>query len=119
MGTAIPIWGNVAPKPVLFRLISGRSELLSGMDIIGKMDATLSSGRPQFEVGQSKWEMMTLSEKHRGVLPLSPTSRDYAKLNGYFGKLRGSEIDVLQPQGDFGGFINSESFTGEKETIAQ
>ena len=46
--------------------------------------------------------MMTFNEKHRLVFPLVSNSRDYAKLYEYFGKLRGSKIEVLQVQGDFG-----------------
>ena len=47
-------------------------------------------------------EMMTFSEKHRWVFHLAPTACSYSKLDGYFGKLRRSEIEVLQAQGDFG-----------------
>ena len=64
--------------------------------------------------------MMTFNEKRRWVFSLVPTACSYAKLNGYFGKLRSSEIEVLQAKGDFGGeFISAESYTGEKATIAK
>ena len=46
--------------------------------------------------------MMTFNERHRCVLPLSPTACAYAKLNEYFGKLREAKIEVLQARGDFG-----------------
>ena len=48
---------------------------------------------------------MTFSEKHRWVFPISPTAFADAKLDGYFGKLRKSEIEVMQKQGDFGGHL--------------
>ena len=49
---------------------------------------------------------MTFNAKHRWVLPLAPTACAYSKLNGYFGKLRGLEIEVLQARGDFGGNVS-------------
>ena len=64
--------------------------------------------------------MATFNEKRHLVLPLVPNAFDYAKLNGYFGKLRSSKIEVLQAQGDFsGGFISPESFKKEQETTAR
>ena len=38
MGTSMPIWANGAFEPVRVRLIQGKAELLSGMDIIKKLD---------------------------------------------------------------------------------
>ena len=121
MGTSTPIWANGAFKPARFKFIRGKTELLRGMDIIEKMDSALNVGGNQFNVGQSALAMMTFKGNRHGVFPLVPTSRAYAKSNGYFGKLRGSEIEVPQPQGDFfsGGVISSGSFTGAEETLAK
>ena len=102
MGAPIPLWADGKSKQAIGRLIRGKSELLSGMGITKKLDLAANFGRNQSKVGQSEWAMMTFSEKHRLVFPLSPTSCAYAKLNVYFGKLRSSEIEVPQLQGEFG-----------------
>ena len=106
MGDAIPIWADGAFTPVRVMLIRGRSELLSGMGIIKKVDSTVNFGRNQCKVGKSEWKMMAFSEKHHCVFPLAPTSCAYTKLNEYFGKLRGLGIEDLQVQGDFGGNLS-------------
>ena len=72
------------------------------MCIIRNLDITVRFGGDQCTVGQSAWEMMTFNEKRRWVFPLVPTSIAYAKSNGHFGKLRNSQIEVSQAQGDFG-----------------
>ena len=102
MVAAMPIWANGAFKPARVRLIRGKTELLSGMSIIRKIDITVRFGIDQFKVGQSEWGMVTFNGKRHLVFPLDPTSCAYSKLNEYFGKLRNSKIEVLQLQGDFG-----------------
>ena len=120
MGTAIHIWAQGNSKPVRVMLIHGTAELLSGMDIVTQLDITVRFGGDQFKVGKRECGMMTFSGNHHWVFPLVPTSSAYAKLNGYFGKLRSSKIEVLQAQGDFsGGFISPESFKKEQETTAR
>ena len=102
MGASIPIWMDGTFKPARVRLIRAKTELLSVVDIIKKLDAAVNFGGNQFKVGQSEWEMVTFSEKNHWVFPLGPTACAYSKLNEYFAKLRGLEIEVLQVQGDFG-----------------
>ena len=84
-------------------LILCKARVLSGMRIIKKLDSTVNFGCNQFKVGQSAWKTMTFNGKNRWVFPLVPTACAYAKLGEYFGKLRGSVIEVPQAQGDFGG----------------
>ena len=119
-GASIPIWADGTFKPARVRLILGKAELHSLMDIIKKLDAAVHFGRTQFRVGQSGWEMMPFNERNRWVFPLAPTACARAKLNVYFGKLRGLGIEALQFRGDLGGeFISSESFMGEASTISK
>ena len=101
MGASIPIWADGTSAPALVRLILGKTELLSAMCIIKKLDLTVNFGIAQFKVGQSEWRTMTFNGKHRLVFPLVPTACAYAKSNEYFGKLRGLAIEGLQLQGDF------------------
>ena len=44
MGDAIPIWADGASKPARVRLIRGKAELLSGVDISKKKDLTVNLG---------------------------------------------------------------------------
>ena len=89
MAASIPIWANGTFKPARARLIRGKAELLSGMDIVRKLDVTVRFGGDQFKVGQSEWEMaMTFNENNHWVFPSVPTSCAYAKLNEYVGKLQ-------------------------------
>ena len=76
--------------------------MLSGLDIVKKLDIRVCVGSDRFHVGQGEWTAMTFNEKHHLVFPLVPTACDYAKLDGYFGKLRKSEIEVVQTQWYFG-----------------
>ena len=62
MGTAIPIWAQGNFKPARVRLTRGKAELLSGIDIVRKLDIAVRFGRGQFQVLQSEWEMMTFNE---------------------------------------------------------
>ena len=57
----------------------------------------------------------TSNEKNRWVLPLAPTDCAYAKLNEYFGKLRGAVTEVLQSMGDFGGKLSVREVSRPKE----
>ena len=100
--TVVPIWANGIFKPALVRLIRCKSELLLGMDIVRALDIAVIFGGDRCKFGLVGWGMMTSNGKNHWVFPLCPTSCAYAKSNGYFGKLRGSEIDVLEVQGDFG-----------------
>ena len=72
------------------------------MQIVKKLGAQVDFGRDQFKVGQGEWVIMTFNEKHHWVFPLTPTSFSYTKLNGRFGKLQKSEMEVLKMCGDFG-----------------
>ena len=120
MGTAIPIWAQGNSKPARVILIRGKSELLSGMDIVRKLDIAVRFRGDQFKVGQSEWEMMTFNAKNRWVFPLVPTSCAYDKLNEYFRKLRNSKIEAMQAQGDFGGNLSAmEVLRAKKSTISR
>ena len=66
-GAEIHIWVGGAPKPARLRLIRGKAELLSGMDIIKMVDLTLNFGSNQFKFGQSEWKMIPFNEKHHWV----------------------------------------------------
>ena len=89
MGAAIPIWADGASRPARVRLIRGKAELRSAMDIIvKKLDSAVNFRSNQFKVGQSEWGTMTFNGKNHCVLPLAQTGRCYAQLNEYFGKLR-------------------------------
>ena len=102
MGDLVTIWADGASIPAIVRLIRGKTELLRGMDIIKKLDITSNFGGNQRNADQSEWEMMTFNAKYHCVFSLVPTSCAYTKLNEYFGKLRGSKIESLQVQGDYG-----------------
>ena len=115
MSTVIPVWANGAPKPARVRLIHGKTELLLGMNIVRELYATLSFGGDRFRVGHGACEMMTSNEKSRWLFPLFPTACACAKLNGYLGKLRNSEIDVLQSQGDFGENVSARKVLRQKQ----
>ena len=65
MGTAIPIRAQGNRKPARVRLTHGKTELLSGMDIVRKLDIADLPGCDQFKLGQSEWEMVAFNEKHR------------------------------------------------------
>ena len=101
-------------KPVRVRLILGTTELLSGTDTIRNLDISVLSGRGQFKVGLSEWEMMTFSDNRHLVFLLVATSCAYTKLNDYFGKLQNSKIEVLEAQGDFGGDLSARNFLRAK-----
>ena len=75
-------------------LIQGKAELISGMGIIRTLDITFRFGRDQFKDGHREWETMTFNGKRHLAFPLVPTARSYANLNGYFGKLQSSKIEV-------------------------
>ena len=77
--TALPIWKNGSFKPLRIRLITGKAELLSGMNIVKKHDIAVCFGGDRFHVGQAEWEMVTFNEKHRWVFPLVPTACAYRK----------------------------------------
>ena len=117
MDSAIPTWLGGMPKQACARLIRGRAELLAGMDIVKKMDSPVSFGRNKFKAWQSEWAMVTSNGKPRRLLPLFPTSCDYAKLNEYFGKLRdekskfrnsGAILAIIYQFGKFCGWRNNE-----------
>ena len=50
MGTAIPIWGQWNFKPALVMLISGKTELISDMDIVRKLDTPVRFAGDQIQV---------------------------------------------------------------------
>ena len=52
----------------------------------------------------------------RWVFPLVPTACAYAKLNEYFGKLRGGEIEVLQAKSDFGENLSVRKVSAAEST---
>ena len=93
--TVVPIWAEDSFKPAMVRLIEGKTELLSGLDIISKLDIGVEFGRRRFRVGRGELEMLTFNEKLHWVFPLVPTDCAYAKLDGYIGKLQKSEIEAL------------------------
>ena len=107
--TALPIWATDSFKPVRVSLIEGKTELLSRLDIVRKLDIRAEFGRKRFRAGQGELEMMTFNEKHHWVFPLVPTACSYAKLGGYLGKLQKSQMEGLQVQGFFGSFGSPES----------
>ena len=88
-GAEIHIWVGGAPKPARLRLIRGKAELLSGMDIVKQLGPTVNFWGNQFKVGQSEWGMMNFEEKHRCVFALVPTDCDYDEANGYFWEIEG------------------------------
>ena len=61
--------------------------------------------------------MVTFNDNHRWVFPLAPTACDYAKLDGYFGKLRNAEISALQMQGYFGEYLDLRKVAKSKPKI--
>ena len=117
--TALPIWVNGSFRPVRVRRIRGKNELLPGMHIVKKHGAQVCFGCDRFNVGHGEWKMMTFNEENRWVFPLVPTSCAYAKLDGYFGKLRKSEIHALQIQGDFGGNLAVRKVVERKWKIGE
>ena len=74
MGAAIPIWAQWDFKPARVRLIRGKTELLSGIDIVRAMDIAVRFGCAQYKVGQGEWEMAPFNEKRHRVFPLVSTS---------------------------------------------
>ena len=52
MSTVLPIWVTDSFKPVRARTIEGATELLLGLDIIGKLDITVEFGSDHFMDGQ-------------------------------------------------------------------
>ena len=60
---------------------------------------------------------MAFNEKRHCVFPLVPTSSAYAELNGYFGKLQNSKIEVLQAQWDFGGNLSAPKVLRGKQRL--
>ena len=72
------------------------------MRIVRKLGAQVNFGGDKFKGGQGAWDMVAFNEKRRWVFPLVQTACSYDKLNGYFGKLRNSQMGVLQTQGRFG-----------------
>ena len=106
--------------PARAMLILGKAELLSGMDIVKKLDLAVNFGGNQFKIGQSEWGTMTFNEKHHWVFSLAPTACSYAKLNEYFGKFRVAEIEVLLSHGGFWRkFISSASLAAGATTNAE
>ena len=63
--TVLPIWATDSFKPVRVRLIGGKTELHSGLDIVRELDITVGFGSDHFRVGQGELAMMTYNEKHR------------------------------------------------------
>ena len=90
--TALPIWVADSFKPVLVRLIEGKTELLHGLHIVRKPDIGVEFGRNRFRVGQGELEMVTFNEKHRCVFPLAPTACDCEKLGEYYGKCENQKL---------------------------
>ena len=117
MGTAIPIWAQGNSKPARVILIRGKSELLSGMDIVRKLDIAVRFGVDQFKVGQSEWGMVTFRGMHRWVFPLVPTASAYSKLNEYFGKLQIRKLRYCKRKGISAKICQYESFTGNKQRL--
>ena len=103
MCTVLPIWIEDSFKPAGARWIEGKEELLSGLDIVRKLDITVVFGIGHFMVGQGELEMMTYNGERHWVFPLVPTAFEYAKLDGYFWKMQKSQIVVLKAQAHFGG----------------
>ena len=60
----LPIWVSDSFKPVRARLIEGKTELLSRIDIVRELDIRARCGIKQFAVGRGELEMMTFNEKH-------------------------------------------------------
>ena len=118
MGASVPIWAKWDFKPVSVRLIQGRTELLSGMDTIRKIDIAVLLGGGPFKVGQSEWGTMAFNGNRRSACPLFPTDCAYDKLNRYIGELRNSKIEAIQAQGDFGWNLPVREFYG-KATITR
>ena len=56
-------------KPALLVLIRGKTELLQGMDIVGKLDAVVNFGT---NAGKSDREMATIDGKHRLGISFRP-----------------------------------------------
>ena len=117
--TVLTIWVNGAFRPVRFRLLLGKAELLSGMHIVKKLGAQLCFGIDRFKVGHCECEMMAFNEKHHWVFPLAPTACDYSKFDEYLGKLREAEIDVTQTQGDLGGNLAVRKVSETKSKIVE
>ena len=86
--TVMPIWVDGDFRPVKIRLINGKTELLLGMGIIKKLRSTVDFSCERFQVGQREWKWRTFNEKHRWVFPPVPTACAYAKLDGYFRKMK-------------------------------
>ena len=82
--TVLPIWVTDSFKRARVRLIEGGTELLPGLDIVGKLDIVVEFGIERFRFGRGELEMMTFNEKRHWVFPLVPTSCDYAKVGDYF-----------------------------------
>ena len=57
--TVLPIWVTDPFKPVRTRLIEGEAELLSGLDIVRKLDIRARFGSNQFRVWRCELEMGT------------------------------------------------------------
>ena len=100
------IWTGGTSKPARVMLTRGKTELLPAMAIVKKLDATVNFGSTRFKVGQCGWEMMTFNGWYRWVFPLVPTACDCAKLDGYFGKLRGFQIEARKVKGEFSGNLS-------------
>ena len=65
-------------------------------------------------VGRGDWKLMIFNEKHHWVSPLVPTACAHAKLDGYFGKLRKSEIEALYAQGGSGDHLEGRQVNETK-----
>ena len=61
MSTAVPVWGDGIFKPVILRLIGGKAELLSRMNIVSELDIALSFGIDRSKVRHGVWEMVTFN----------------------------------------------------------
>ena len=57
--------------------------------------------------------------KQHLVFPLVPAACAYTKLGDYFGKLRKSQMLVLQVQGDFGGSLEVRTVAKNKSQRLQ
>ena len=89
-------------KPARVRLIRGKAELISGMDIGRALDIAFRFGGDQSNVGRREWGTVTFNGKRHWVFPLVPTGSARAKLKEYFGQLQNWKIVVFRAQGDFG-----------------
>ena len=72
------------------------------MDIVRRLDLPVNFKMRKFKIGQIEWGVMVSNNKHRSELHLVPIARGFARLGGYFRKLKNIALEALMAKANCG-----------------